>query len=63
MQAADAGVCDIHEPAKNIVKIEKQKNIEGTVFLVLFCLTIPIANWMVGHLGLSACPMDLVCCP
>ena len=31
--------------------IEKQKNIEGAVFLVLFCLTIPMANWMIGHLG------------
>ncbi len=31
--------------------IEKQKNIEGAVFLVLFCLTIPLANWMIGHVG------------
>jgi uncharacterized PurR-regulated membrane protein YhhQ (DUF165 family) len=31
--------------------IEKQKNIEGVVFLVLFCLTIPAANWMIGHVG------------
>jgi queuosine precursor transporter len=29
----------------------KQKNIEGAVFLVLFCLTIPLANWMIGHVG------------
>ena len=31
--------------------VEKQKNIEGAVFLVLFCLTIPLANWMIGHVG------------
>ena len=30
---------------------DKQKNIEGVVFLVLFCLTIPLANWMIGHVG------------
>jgi uncharacterized PurR-regulated membrane protein YhhQ (DUF165 family) len=31
--------------------IEKKKNLEGAVFLLLFCLTIPAANWMIGHLG------------
>jgi len=31
--------------------VKKQKNIEGGVFLVLFCATIPIANWMIGHVG------------
>ncbi|MGH6726675.1 MAG: VUT family protein [Pseudolabrys sp.] len=31
--------------------VEKQKNIEGIIFLVLFCLTIPAANWMIGHVG------------
>ncbi len=36
--------------------IEKQKNIEGWIFLVLFCLTIPTANWMVGHLGTVCVP-------
>jgi uncharacterized PurR-regulated membrane protein YhhQ (DUF165 family) len=30
---------------------EKRKNIEGLVFLGLFCLTIPAANWMIGHVG------------
>jgi queuosine precursor transporter len=36
--------------------IEKQKNIEGAIFLVLFCLTIPAANWMIGHVGLVCAP-------
>ena len=35
---------------------EKQKNIEGWIFLVLFCLTIPLANWMIGHLGTACVP-------
>jgi queuosine precursor transporter len=30
---------------------EKRKNIEGTIFLIMFCLTVPSANWMFGHIG------------
>jgi len=30
---------------------ESRRRIEGFVFLVLFCLTIPAANWMIGHVG------------
>lgn len=30
---------------------EKRKSIEGWIFLTLFCLTIPAANWMIGHVG------------
>ena len=30
---------------------DKRKNIEGAIFLILFCLTIPAANWMIGHVG------------
>ena len=40
--------------------MEKQKNIEGGVFLVLFCLTIPLANWMIGHVGV-VCPANGPC--
>jgi queuosine precursor transporter len=35
---------------------KKQKNIEGAVFLVLFCVTIPLANWMIGHVGTVCLP-------
>ena len=28
-----------------------RKTLEGWIFLALFCLTIPAANWMIGHLG------------
>jgi uncharacterized PurR-regulated membrane protein YhhQ (DUF165 family) len=33
---------------------EHQRRREGLIFLVLFGLTIPAANWMIGHLG-TAC--------
>jgi queuosine precursor transporter len=36
--------------------IDKRRNIEGSIFLVLFCLTIPAANWMIGHLGTMCVP-------
>jgi uncharacterized PurR-regulated membrane protein YhhQ (DUF165 family) len=35
-------------------RIEYRKTIEGAIFLALFCLTIPAANWMIGHVG-TAC--------
>jgi uncharacterized PurR-regulated membrane protein YhhQ (DUF165 family) len=35
---------------------EYRRNIEGAVFLVLFCLTIPAANWMIGHAGTVCVP-------
>jgi queuosine precursor transporter len=33
---------------------ERRRQREGLIFLVLFALTIPAANWMIGHLG-TAC--------
>jgi uncharacterized PurR-regulated membrane protein YhhQ (DUF165 family) len=35
---------------------ETRKNIEGGIFLALFCLTIPAANWMIGHVGTACVP-------
>lgn len=35
---------------------EKRRNMEGAIFLVLFCLTIPAANWMIGHVGTVCVP-------
>ncbi|HMJ40732.1 MAG TPA: VUT family protein [Pseudolabrys sp.] len=40
--------------------MEKRKNIEGALFLILFCLTIPAANWMIGHVG-TVCPPNNPC--
>jgi uncharacterized PurR-regulated membrane protein YhhQ (DUF165 family) len=31
--------------------LQDRKSLEGWIFLALFCLTIPAANWMIGHLG------------
>ncbi len=33
---------------------DHQRTREGAVFLVLFALTIPAANWLIGHVG-TAC--------
>ena len=35
---------------------EKRRVIEGSIFLALFCLTIPAANWMIGHVGTLCVP-------
>jgi len=39
-----------------MIENDKRKHIEGAVFLVLFCLTIPAANWMIGHVGTVCAP-------
>lgn len=33
---------------------------EGSIFLLLFCLTIPAANWMLGNVG-TVCPPNSPC--
>lgn len=33
------------------IALNKRRNVEGIIFLVLFCLTVPVANWMIGHVG------------
>jgi uncharacterized PurR-regulated membrane protein YhhQ (DUF165 family) len=33
---------------------DRHRTREGTIFLVLFALTIPAANWLIGHVG-TAC--------
>ncbi|HEX5213551.1 MAG TPA: VUT family protein [Pseudolabrys sp.] len=40
--------------------IGKKKNVEGGIFLLLFCATIPLANWMIGHVG-SVCAASGPC--
>ena len=39
---------------------DKRKTFEGWVFLALFCLTIPAANWMIGNVG-TVCPRNEPC--
>ncbi len=36
-----------------IMKLDRQRRREGVLFLVLFALTIPLANWLIGHVGTS----------
>lgn len=36
--------------------IERRRWTEGIFFLVLFCLTIPAANWLIGHAGTTCVP-------
>jgi hypothetical protein len=40
--------------------IQRQRTIEGWIFLLLFCLTIPAANWMIGNVG-TVCLRDGPC--
>ena len=40
--------------------IETRRRREGIVFLVLFALTIPAANWLIGHAG-TVCVPDGPC--
>jgi queuosine precursor transporter len=35
---------------------DKRRLIEGIAFLIAFGLTIPIANWMIGHVGTFCAP-------
>ena len=39
---------------------EQRRWVEGIVFLIAFGLTIPAANWMIGHLG-TVCPPNGPC--
>jgi uncharacterized PurR-regulated membrane protein YhhQ (DUF165 family) len=43
-----------------MILAEAGRRREGIVFLVLFALTIPVANWMIGHLG-TECPLNGPC--
>jgi len=37
-------------------KLDTRRTREGIVFLVLFALTIPAANWLIGHVGTTCVP-------
>jgi queuosine precursor transporter len=39
-----------------MTKQDKQRWIEGGIFLFLFCLTVPVANWMIGNVGTTCVP-------
>jgi uncharacterized PurR-regulated membrane protein YhhQ (DUF165 family) len=35
---------------------EQQRRREGVIFSILFALTIPAANWLIGHVGTTCIP-------
>jgi hypothetical protein len=43
-----------------LMDLETRRWVEGVIFLILFCLTIPAANWMLGHVG-TVCPPNGPC--
>jgi queuosine precursor transporter len=43
--------------------MDRRQDIEGYIFLVLFCLTIPAANWLIGHAGTVCVPNGLCLVP
>ncbi|HLL27261.1 MAG TPA: VUT family protein [Xanthobacteraceae bacterium] len=42
--------------APGITRHDGLRLAEGLAFLVLFCLTIPVANWLIGHVGTECEP-------
>lgn len=36
--------------------LEFRRRLEGWAFLVLFCLTVPAANWLIGNVGTTCIP-------
>jgi uncharacterized PurR-regulated membrane protein YhhQ (DUF165 family) len=40
----------------SIMNPERQRTREGVLFLVLFALTIPAANWLIVHVGTTCVP-------
>lgn len=43
-----------------MLKLEARRWTEGLIFLVLFCLTVPAANWMILHVG-TVCKPNAPC--
>src|SRR6202011_632817 len=49
---AGEGLCAIHGGQdRTEMTNDRRRALEGAVFLVLFGLTIPAANWLIGHEG------------
>ena len=40
--------------------LDRRRLVEGALFLALYALTIPAANWMIGHVG-TVCPPGAPC--
>jgi uncharacterized PurR-regulated membrane protein YhhQ (DUF165 family) len=55
MPAQKRGICEV-EDATLTRATDSRRIGEGIVFLVLFILTIPAANWLIGHVGTTCVP-------
>ncbi len=38
------------------VNLETRRWVEGSLFFFFFCLTIPVANWLIQHVGTTCVP-------
>lgn len=56
LQAARGGMEQVESDAPGMTRREGLRLAEGLAFLVLFCLTIPAANWLIGHVGTDCAP-------
>src|SRR5918996_2798929 len=54
--ARDPAASSIGTIHRSGTDVDRKRKIEGIIFLVLFCLTIPAANWMIGHVGTICVP-------
>jgi hypothetical protein len=54
LSAARRGLCQVEVRA--MTATDNRRRGEGLVFLVLFALTIPAANWLIGHAGTACAP-------
>jgi hypothetical protein len=50
LPVAGGGFCEVEGSGMTSDR-EQQRRREGAIFLVLFALTIPAANWLIGHVG------------
>lgn len=41
---------------ETMTSLELRRWTEGSIFFLLFCLTVPMANWMIGHVGTECVP-------
>jgi len=46
----------VESDAPGMTRHDGLRLVEGLVFLLLFCLTIPAANWLIGHVGTECAP-------
>jgi uncharacterized PurR-regulated membrane protein YhhQ (DUF165 family) len=53
MPFARGRLCEVEG---GIMNPERRRIREGILFLVLFALTIPVANWLIGHAGTTCVP-------